>query len=69
MAKATGRERTNPLSRTKASRVRGYIYLHRKEGDQGNAEYWYGRAGKLVCQESLDGEWLSIVKELLGPHQ
>jgi hypothetical protein len=26
-----------------------HAYLHRKEGDQGNAAYWYGRAGKPVC--------------------
>jgi hypothetical protein len=25
-----------------------HAYLHRKEGDQGNAAYWYNRAGKLV---------------------
>ena len=41
-------------------------YLHRKEGDQGNAAYWYGRASKPVCRESLDAEWVSIVKKLLG---
>jgi hypothetical protein len=35
-----------------------HAYLHRKEGDQGNAAYWYGRAGKPVCQEPLDAEWL-----------
>ena len=38
-----------------------HAYLHRKEGDQGNAAYWYGRAGKPVCREPLDAEWLSIV--------
>ena len=43
-----------------------HAYLHRKEGDQSNAAYWYNRAGKSVCQESLDGEWLSIVRALLG---
>lgn len=43
-----------------------HAYLHRKEGDQGNAAYWYGRAGKPVCRESPDAEWLSMVKELLG---
>lgn len=42
-----------------------HAYLHRKEGDQGNAAYWYNRAGKPVCRELLDGEWLSIVKALL----
>lgn len=25
-----------------------HAYLHRKEGDQDNAAYWYGRAGKPV---------------------
>jgi hypothetical protein len=42
-----------------------HAYLHRKEGDQGNAAYWYSRAGKPVCREPLDAEWLSIVKALL----
>ncbi|MGA2647460.1 MAG: hypothetical protein ABSF15_22375 [Candidatus Sulfotelmatobacter sp.] len=42
-----------------------HAYLHRKEGEQGNAAYWYGRAGKPVCRESLDAEWLGILKELL----
>jgi hypothetical protein len=43
-----------------------HAYLHRKEGDQSNAAYWYSRAGKPVCGESLDAEWLSIVRDLLG---
>jgi hypothetical protein len=43
-----------------------HAYLHRKEGDQSNAAYWYNRAGKPVCRESLDAEWLSIVEELLA---
>jgi hypothetical protein len=43
-----------------------HAYLHRKEGDQGNAGYWYRRAGKLVCREPLEAEWLSIAKALLG---
>jgi hypothetical protein len=42
-----------------------HAYLHRKEGDQSNAAYWYRRAGKAVCGESLDNEWLTIVKDLL----
>ncbi|MGB7602362.1 MAG: hypothetical protein WBM24_18805 [Candidatus Sulfotelmatobacter sp.] len=33
-----------------------HAYLHRKEGDQGNAAYWYSRAGKPVCREPLDVE-------------
>jgi hypothetical protein len=43
-----------------------HAYLHRKEGDQGNAAYWYNRAGKPVCREPLDAEWLSLVGALLG---
>jgi hypothetical protein len=43
-----------------------HAYLHRKEGDQDNAAYWYGRAGKAVCRQPLDVEWLSITRDLLG---
>ena len=39
---------------------------HGKEGDQDNAAYWYRRAGKPVCREPLDAEWLSIARDLLG---
>jgi hypothetical protein len=42
-----------------------HAYLHRKEGDRGNAAYWYSRAGKPVCREPLDAEWLSIARVLL----
>jgi hypothetical protein len=43
-----------------------HAYLHRKEGDQGNATYWYSRAGKPVCREPLGAEWDSIVTHLIG---
>jgi hypothetical protein len=43
-----------------------HAYLHRKEGDQGNAAYWYSRAGKPVCREPLDAEWISITTALLS---
>jgi hypothetical protein len=42
-----------------------HAYLHRKEGDQSNSDYWYGRAEKPVCREPLDAEWHSIVSALL----
>lgn len=42
-----------------------HAYLHRKEGDEGNAAYWYRRAGKSVCREPFDAEWLGIVRALL----
>ena len=60
-----GSERTNLLSRTKAPRVRGDAYLHRKEGDQDNAAYWYSREALSVCQEPLDAEWRGITRDLL----
>jgi hypothetical protein len=43
-----------------------HAYLHRKEGDQGNAAYWYRRAGKPVCKEASDSEWQELVRALLG---
>ena len=44
-----------------------HAYLHRKEGDLGNAGYWYGRAGQPVAIDSLDAEWARIVTALLQP--
>ena len=40
-------------------------YLHRKEAEIFNAEYWYKRAGKSIGQGSLDSEWRAIVESLL----
>lgn len=42
-----------------------HAYLHRKEGDQWNAEYWYKRARKPVYHGALDQEWEDLVVELL----
>ena len=43
-----------------------HAYLHRKEGDEGNAGYWYRRAGRPVGKGDLDAEWEQIVGELLA---
>jgi Tfp pilus assembly protein PilF len=42
-----------------------HAYLHRKEGDNGNADYWYRRAGKTRPSVSLDKEWEEIVTALI----
>ena len=44
-----------------------HAWLHREEGDQGNAEYWYARAKKPVPPrgKSLSEEWTEIVIALL----
>lgn len=42
-----------------------HAYLHRKEGDSGNAAYWYARAKRLVAKGSLDEERQAILRELL----
>jgi hypothetical protein len=42
-----------------------HAYLHRVEGDVGNAGYWYRQARKPVCAESHEAEWGAIVDELL----
>ena len=34
-----------------------HAYLHRKEGDLDNSQYWYGRAGKTMPEYGLDREW------------
>jgi hypothetical protein len=43
-----------------------HAYLHRKEGDQSNASYWYRRAGRSAAKGDLDAEWQQIVEDLLA---
>ena len=43
-----------------------HAYLHRKEPDIWNADYWYRRAGKKRPDISLDEEWENIVHALLS---
>jgi hypothetical protein len=44
-----------------------HAYLHRKEGDQGNAGYWYRRGGKAPFSGSLQEEWEWLVQACLNP--
>lgn len=43
-----------------------HAYLHRREGDTGNADYWYRRAGKKRPSVALDQEWENIVTDLIN---
>jgi hypothetical protein len=42
-----------------------HAYLHRKEGDDSNADYWYSKAGRKKPTISLKDEWKEIVNTLL----
>jgi len=42
-----------------------HAYLHRVEGDNGNAGYWYRRAGKAPSALPLKDEWREIAMALL----
>ena len=43
-----------------------HAYLHRVEGDLGNAGYWYRQAGQPVAKDSLEAEWERMASALLG---
>ncbi len=43
-----------------------HAYLHRKEGDNWNADYWYRQAGRTRPELSLEEEWEEITRELLS---
>ena len=43
-----------------------HAYLHRKEGDIGNASYWYRSAGRPGFKGTLEQEWKSLVRDLLN---
>jgi hypothetical protein len=42
-----------------------HAYLHRKEGDRSNAEYWYTRAEKSFSRAAFAEEWTEIAAALL----
>jgi hypothetical protein len=43
-----------------------HAYLHRVEGDLGNAGYWYRRANRPVAAGSFETEWERMASALLG---
>jgi hypothetical protein len=42
-----------------------HAYLHRKEGDQDNAEYWYRRAQVQAPDGTVHAEWTALVERFL----
>jgi hypothetical protein len=44
-----------------------HAYLHRVEGDEGNAGYWYRQAQRRPAAGALDAEWAAIVAALTMP--
>lgn len=48
-----------------ATGSRIHAYLHRKEGDLGNARYWYRRAFQPEFPGTLEEEWAGIAGSLL----
>jgi hypothetical protein len=42
-----------------------HAYLHRKEGDVWNANYWYTKAGQRMPGYTLEQEWEELVKAML----
>jgi len=43
-----------------------HAYLHRKEGDDANAGYWYSRAGQPRFSGRLESEWEQMARALLS---
>lgn len=51
------------LAGTPATRI--HAYLHRKEGDLWNADYWYRKAGEVRPDSSLEEEWKELLSRYL----
>ncbi|WP_075352169.1 hypothetical protein [Algoriphagus marinus] len=56
-------DQVDQLAGKDAARI--HAYLHRKEGDQWNAEYWYRRSGVAVYQGTLEEEWRDLLNNYL----
>ena len=42
-----------------------HAYLHRKEGDIWNADYWYTKAKQVRPKMTLEEEWEALVQHFL----
>lgn len=57
----TGHDLIDQLTDERSAHI--HAYLHRKEGDIWNADYWYKRAGKTRPRVSLEDEWELLLRE------
>lgn len=53
-------DQVDHLSGKTAARI--HAYLHRKEGDLWNADYWYSKAGEKRPNQTLEEEWEDLVE-------
>ena len=63
-------DRAHALAQDEAGRDAAWVHahLHRREGDETNARYWYARAGRPAATGALDEEWRAMAAALLaGP--
>jgi len=60
-------DRAHRLVMDEQSREAAWVhaYLHRVEGDLGNARYWYGQAGRPPATGPVEVEWREIAEALL----
>lgn len=56
-------DQVDSLDGKDAARI--HAYLHRKEGDQVNAAYWYNRAGEKKSTVDLNKEWEMLLSKYL----
>lgn len=61
-------ERAHSIAQTLETADAAWVhaYLHRKEGDTFNADYWYRRAGRAAFAGSLHAEWTALATHLLA---
>lgn len=61
-------DRAHKIVQDESSREAAWVhaYLHRVEGDLGNAGYWYRQAGEVTAKDSLEAEWERIAATLLA---
>ena len=60
-------EKAHELIQDRPDKAAAWIhaYLHRKEGDLWNADYWYRNAGKQRPALSLQEEWEQLTEAFL----